>query len=273
MIISALRAYYADINFENLTDSRSLLDVLTPLELAPSIIVASSPVLGPILKKWFGDENRGPGTATPPKSSNHKFQRIDDNGLSAATPSFQNIELGHLFENWDMIGLFLCRKLQSHDQTTRRRLYYSRYQASNSALSFEAKEMKKARCVDNVHIPLQFRPQFLIDVEDIRAYERRFQPSAVLEQILGDAEEAGLEINRRTVASGSPIVRELADILGEAAPQVHQFGILSEAREDIWIDRMLGERADEEAKETYAWIGTYGVGSALLPGEHRRMAR
>lgn len=94
MIISALRAYYADINFENWTDSRSLLDVLTPLELAPSIIVASSPVLGPILKKWFGDENRGPGTATSPKSSNHKFQRIDDNGLSAATPSFQNIELG-----------------------------------------------------------------------------------------------------------------------------------------------------------------------------------
>lgn len=79
----------------------------------------------------------------------------------------------------------------------------------------------------------RFRPQLILGVENIRAYEQAFQPSVVSEQILGDVEEAWLKINRGTVTRGSSIVRELAEVLGEAASQVHQAGVLDEAREDI----------------------------------------
>lgn len=98
MIISALRAYYTDkINFENFTDSRSLLDVLTALEPATSIVVASSLILWPVLKKWFGHSTHKSdtlGTVTSPKSSKHRFQRIEGIGLGAAAPGPQNMELG-----------------------------------------------------------------------------------------------------------------------------------------------------------------------------------
>lgn len=131
--------------------------------------------------------------------------------------------------------------------------------------------MKKAGCVDDVHISLQFRPQLFIGVKDIRADARELQPSPVLKQILRDTEEAWFEIDRRTITGGCSIIRKLADILGEAAPQVHEFGVLREARKDVRIERMLREGADEEAKETDTWIRTYCVGSALLSGDHRRM--
>lgn len=95
MIVSAVRAYYADIiNFKNFTDSRSLLDVFSALEPATSIIVASSPILTPVVKKWFGAGHRGSSTATPPKNSTHRFQRIDENGLSAPTSSPHDVVLG-----------------------------------------------------------------------------------------------------------------------------------------------------------------------------------
>ncbi|KAL8969996.1 MAG: hypothetical protein Q9183_001724 [Haloplaca sp. 2 TL-2023] len=95
MVVSAVRAYYAEIiNFENFTDSRSLLDVFSALEPATSIIVASSPILKPVIKKWFGDGHRGPSTASPPKSSDHRFQRLDENGPSDPVSSSQNIALG-----------------------------------------------------------------------------------------------------------------------------------------------------------------------------------
>lgn len=74
-----------------------MLDVLTALEPAISIIVASSLVLGPVLKKWFGHSTQdkfGPGTATLRENPSHRFQRIDNIGLSTLAPSSQNIELG-----------------------------------------------------------------------------------------------------------------------------------------------------------------------------------
>ncbi|KAL8957980.1 MAG: hypothetical protein Q9193_004875 [Seirophora villosa] len=98
IIISALRAYYTDkIDFENFTDSRSLLDILTSLELATSIVVASSLVLWPVLKKWFGHSTHKSdtfGTVTSPKSSKYRFQRMEDIGLDAAGPGPQQMKLG-----------------------------------------------------------------------------------------------------------------------------------------------------------------------------------
>ena len=91
MIVSAMRAYYTSvIVFDDFTDSRSLLDVFSAIEPATSIIVASSFVLGPVLKKWFG---RG-GHESQPPSTKHNFQRINDNTGGKKFQSSQDIELG-----------------------------------------------------------------------------------------------------------------------------------------------------------------------------------
>ena len=53
-LVSILRAYYTSIiTFKDLTDSRTNLDVLSAIEPAVSIMVASSFVLGPLLQKCF----------------------------------------------------------------------------------------------------------------------------------------------------------------------------------------------------------------------------
>lgn len=99
IVISALRAYYTSIiDFENFTYSRSLLDVVTAIEPATSIIVASSLVLGPVIKKWFGREGlfsrpKGDLTTTS-KNSKHNFQRMTESKLSDPSRSVQDIELG-----------------------------------------------------------------------------------------------------------------------------------------------------------------------------------
>ena len=98
MIISVMRAYSAElIDQKNWTDSRSRLDIFTMLEPATSIVVASSLILGPVLKKWFGHSTQpsfGAGTATPHEKPNHRIQRIDDISLSTVAQSSQDIEVG-----------------------------------------------------------------------------------------------------------------------------------------------------------------------------------
>ena len=72
-LISILRAYYTSIvTFKDLTDSRTNLDVLSAIEPAVSIIVASSFVLGPLLQKWFHTDTEG---SSKPKYVN-SFHRL-----------------------------------------------------------------------------------------------------------------------------------------------------------------------------------------------------
>ena len=93
-----MRAYYASVvNFEDFTDSRSLLDVFSTIEPATSIIVASSLVLGPVLNKWFGRAGyiSQPKRSNPsPKSTKRSFQRINDNTVTDNIQDSQDIELG-----------------------------------------------------------------------------------------------------------------------------------------------------------------------------------
>lgn len=87
-IVSALRAYYTSrINFQDFTESRVLLDVFSAIEPATSIIVASSLVLGPVVRLWF------PRTSTPKSTTTKRsFRRIDD-GMDRKLTS--DIELGN----------------------------------------------------------------------------------------------------------------------------------------------------------------------------------
>ena len=60
-------------------------------------MVASSLVLGPVLKKWFGyfsHQNLGPDTGTFNENPNHNFQRTEDIDLSTVAPSSQDTEMG-----------------------------------------------------------------------------------------------------------------------------------------------------------------------------------
>ena len=90
MIVSALRAYYTTtIGFDDFTDSRSQLDVLTAVEPATSIIVASSLVLGPLLKRMFGS------TSSRSKSNKtHSFQRIEEDHTNFPRRGVEYVELG-----------------------------------------------------------------------------------------------------------------------------------------------------------------------------------
>lgn len=97
-IISAVRAYYTTIIiFDDFTDSRTLLDVFSAIEPATSIMVASSLVLGPVLKKWFGREGyvSQQRRSTPsPKRTKHTFHRINDSTTTDNIQHSQDIELG-----------------------------------------------------------------------------------------------------------------------------------------------------------------------------------
>lgn len=74
MIASAIRAYYTTlVNFHNFTDTRTRLDVFSAIEPATSIIVASSLVLGPVLKKWFSEGFHSHSIPSP-----HSFRRIEE---------------------------------------------------------------------------------------------------------------------------------------------------------------------------------------------------
>ncbi|KAL8782576.1 MAG: hypothetical protein Q9213_005254 [Squamulea squamosa] len=93
IIASAIRAYGASkLNFEDFTESRTLIDVFSAIEPATSIIVASSLVLQPVVKRWVG----GGFITTPKPASGAKrdFQRIDmfrDKAVFGSTPD--DIEL------------------------------------------------------------------------------------------------------------------------------------------------------------------------------------
>ena len=84
-MISALRAYYTTlIVFEDFTDSRTFLDIFSSIEPATSIIVTSSLVYGPVIKKWL--HPTGPfSKRSASKPTTHSFRRIHDDteeGLS-----------------------------------------------------------------------------------------------------------------------------------------------------------------------------------------------
>lgn len=93
-----MRAYYTSvIRFEDFTDSRTRLDIFSAIEPATSVIVASSLVLGPVLKKWFGRAGyfSQPKRNSPsPKSTKHSFRRINDSTTSNTIQDSQDIELG-----------------------------------------------------------------------------------------------------------------------------------------------------------------------------------
>ena len=93
-----MRAYYTTIiTFDDFTDSRTLLDIFTAIEPATSIIVASSLVLGPVLKKWFGRAGyvSQPKRSSPsPRSTKRTFHRINDSTAAESGQDSQDIELG-----------------------------------------------------------------------------------------------------------------------------------------------------------------------------------
>ena len=93
-----MRAYYTTvIIFDDFTDSRTLLDVFSAIEPATSIMVASSLVLGPVLKKWFGRAGyvSQPKRSSPsPRSTKRTFHRINDSAATDSGQESQDIELG-----------------------------------------------------------------------------------------------------------------------------------------------------------------------------------
>ena len=93
-----MRAYYTSVvNFDDFTDSRARLDIFSAIEPATSVIVASSLVLGPVMKKWFGRAGylSQPKRKSPsPKSTKHSFRRINDSTTSDTLQDSQDIELG-----------------------------------------------------------------------------------------------------------------------------------------------------------------------------------
>lgn len=98
MIVSALRAYYTTtIVFDDFTDSRTLLDIFSAIEPATSIMVASSLVLGPVLKQWFGRAgyfSQTKRSSPSPRSTQRAFQRINDSTVTDNIQDSQDIELG-----------------------------------------------------------------------------------------------------------------------------------------------------------------------------------
>ena len=98
MIISALRAYFTTkVTFDDFTDSRTLLDIFSAIEPATSIMVASSLVLGPVLKHWGGRAgyfSQSKRSSPSPRSTQRAFQRINDSTVTDNIQDPQDIELG-----------------------------------------------------------------------------------------------------------------------------------------------------------------------------------
>ena len=95
-LVSILRAYYTSIlTFEDLTDSRTNLDILSAIEPAVSIIVASSFVLGPLLQKWFhaGVENN-----VSPKYVN-SFHRLKESERHRVSGDIELLQSGTVASN------------------------------------------------------------------------------------------------------------------------------------------------------------------------------
>ncbi len=93
-----MRAYYTTIiAFDDFTDSRTLLDIFSAIEPATSIMVASSLVLGPVLKHWVGRAGyiSQPKRSNPsPRSTQRTFHRINDSTVTDNIQDSQDIELG-----------------------------------------------------------------------------------------------------------------------------------------------------------------------------------
>ena len=100
IVVSALRAYYTSVvSFDDFTDSRTFLDLFSAIEPATSIIVASSLVLGPVVKKWFHRADytvKSTSSVSKPKSTTHNFQRIEDGTSSDVFENSKDIELGNM---------------------------------------------------------------------------------------------------------------------------------------------------------------------------------
>ena len=130
----------------------------------------------------------------------------------------------------------------------------------------QAKQMEEAGRVDNVGLPLQSCPRLVVFIEDVGAQERRLQAPFVSEQRFAHVEEARLEVDGFAVGRGGAVVGELADVLGEAAAEVDEGGVLVQPGQDSRVDWVLGEGTYEGAEKTDARVWADGIGTAMLDG-------